>query len=91
MRWKKNPCKRVSSDFCRLFLCGVVIIGKLLIIKVCFRAYYGNINFFGGPSPECAKSSTKLLQKEQENESAMFIFLSDVWLDQVSTGNNSRV
>jgi len=48
------------------------------------RAYYGNCNFFGGPLPLCAKSYPKLLQLEQENEEAMFIFVSDLWLDQVS-------
>ncbi|CAK8693878.1 unnamed protein product [Clavelina lepadiformis] len=48
------------------------------------RAYYGNINFFGGPSPHCGKASSKLLQIEQENEDAMILFLSDVWLDQES-------
>ncbi|XP_055497097.1 DNA polymerase epsilon subunit 2 [Leucoraja erinacea] len=47
------------------------------------RAYYGNINFFGGPSPTSVKSSAKLKQLEEENEDAMFIFISDVWLDQV--------
>lgn len=50
------------------------------------RAFFGNINFFGGPSPTCAKSSTKLKQIETENEDAMMVFLSDVWLDQVKVG-----
>lgn len=31
----------------------------------------------------CAKASVKLKQVEQENRDAMFVFLSDVWLDQV--------
>ena len=47
-----------------------------------FRNYFGNMNFFGGPSPICAKASVKLKQIEQENEEAMFVILSDVWLDQ---------
>ncbi|XP_055990130.1 DNA polymerase epsilon subunit 2 isoform X2 [Sorex fumeus] len=47
------------------------------------RAYYGNINFFGGPSNTSVKSSTKLKQLEDENKDAMFVFVSDVWLDQV--------
>nr|CAB3265005.1 DNA polymerase epsilon subunit 2 [Phallusia mammillata] len=46
------------------------------------RAYYGNTNFFGGPSALCAKASTKLQELEQKNEDAAFMFLSDVWLDQ---------
>ncbi|KAM9294304.1 DNA polymerase epsilon subunit 2 [Gastrophryne carolinensis] len=47
------------------------------------RAYYGNINFFGGPSSTSVKASVKLKQLEEENEDAMLIFVSDVWLDQV--------
>ncbi|KAM4014324.1 DNA polymerase epsilon subunit 2-like [Anomaloglossus baeobatrachus] len=47
------------------------------------RAYYGNTNFFGGPSATSVKSSVKLKQLEEENEDAMFVFLSDLWLDQV--------
>uniref|UniRef100_A0A669PVR4 DNA polymerase epsilon subunit n=1 Tax=Phasianus colchicus TaxID=9054 RepID=A0A669PVR4_PHACC len=46
------------------------------------RAFYGNINFFGGPSSTSVKASAKLKQLEDENEDAMFVFLSDVWLDQ---------
>lgn len=47
------------------------------------RAYYGNINFFGGPSSTSVKASAKLKQLEEENEDAMFVFVSDLWLDQV--------
>ncbi|CAL8273539.1 unnamed protein product [Merluccius merluccius] len=47
------------------------------------RAYYGNLNFFGGPSTTSVKASTKLKQLEVENEDAMFVVLSDVWLDSV--------
>ncbi|XP_030308147.1 DNA polymerase epsilon subunit 2 isoform X2 [Calypte anna] len=46
------------------------------------RAFYGNVNFFGGPSSSSVKASAKLKQLEDENEDAMFVFLSDVWLDQ---------
>ncbi|NXX65578.1 DPOE2 polymerase, partial [Spizella passerina] len=46
------------------------------------RAFYGNINFFGGPSSTSVKASAKLKQLEEENEDAMFVFVSDVWLDQ---------
>ncbi|KAG8517732.1 DNA polymerase epsilon subunit 2, partial [Galemys pyrenaicus] len=47
------------------------------------RAYYGNTNFFGGPSNTSVKSSLKLKQLEDENKDAMFVFISDVWLDRV--------
>lgn len=45
------------------------------------RNYFGSVNFFGGPSSVCAKSSVKLQAMLQENEEAMFVFLSDVFLD----------
>ncbi|XP_041352782.1 DNA polymerase epsilon subunit 2-like [Gigantopelta aegis] len=47
------------------------------------RAYFGNVNFFGGPSSVNVKASVRLKQVEEENEDAMIVFLSDVWLDQV--------
>uniref|UniRef100_A0A673CAM6 DNA polymerase epsilon subunit n=1 Tax=Sphaeramia orbicularis TaxID=375764 RepID=A0A673CAM6_9TELE len=47
------------------------------------RAYYGNANFFGGPSTTSVKASAKLKQLEVENEDAMFVIVSDVWLDSV--------
>ncbi|CAB1330589.1 unnamed protein product [Coregonus sp. 'balchen'] len=47
------------------------------------RAYYGNVNFFGGPSTTSVKASAKLKQLEEENEDAMFVVVSDVWLDSV--------
>ncbi|CAE1325743.1 POLE2 [Acanthosepion pharaonis] len=40
------------------------------------------MNFFGGPLPTSAKASASLRHLESENQDAMFIFLSDVWLDQ---------
>ncbi|XP_023078449.1 DNA polymerase epsilon subunit 2 isoform X3 [Piliocolobus tephrosceles] len=55
------------------------------------RAYYGNINFFGGPSNTSVKTSTKLKQLEEENKDAMFVFLSDVWLDQVEVLEKLRI
>ena len=45
------------------------------------RANFGNINFFGGPSQTCAKASRKLEAVEKEHREAMFVVLSDVWLD----------
>lgn len=47
------------------------------------RAYYGNLNFFGGPSTTSVKASAKLKQLEEENEDAMFVIVSDVWLDNI--------
>lgn len=58
----------------------------LRLASFCFsmsRAYYGNINFFGGPSTTAVKTSAKLKQLEEENEDAMFVVVSDVWLDSV--------
>ncbi|KAM6273543.1 DNA polymerase epsilon subunit 2 isoform 2-T2 [Porphyrio hochstetteri] len=46
------------------------------------RAFFGNVNFFGGPPSTSVKASAKLKQLEDENEDAMFVFVSDVWLDQ---------
>eukprot|EP00057_Strongylocentrotus_purpuratus_P034860 XP_796825.2 PREDICTED: DNA polymerase epsilon subunit 2 [Strongylocentrotus purpuratus] len=55
------------------------------------RSYFGNLNFFGGPSATCAKSSTKLKLCEQEKEDAMMVFLSDVWLDKVDVQDKLRI
>ncbi|XP_013195137.2 DNA polymerase epsilon subunit 2 [Amyelois transitella] len=43
--------------------------------------YFGSLNTFGGKSKTLLKNSQSLLKIEQENEDGMFIFLSDVWLD----------
>lgn len=45
------------------------------------RNYFGNLNFFGGPAPTCAKSSVKMSAMMSENQEAMFVFVSDVHLD----------
>ena len=45
------------------------------------RAYFGNVNFFGGGGDTSAKASTMLAELEATNTEAMFVFLSDVWLD----------
>ncbi|GFN97139.1 DNA polymerase epsilon subunit [Plakobranchus ocellatus] len=45
------------------------------------RSYFGNINFFGGPSPIQVKTSSRLAKIEAENTEVMFVMLSDVWLD----------
>ena len=46
------------------------------------RLYFGNTNFFGGPSSICARSSVKLQAMLEEHGSAMLVFLSDVHLDE---------
>lgn len=43
--------------------------------------YFGNMNFFGGPSAICAKGSVKLQAMLRENGDAMLVFLSDVHID----------
>ncbi|NWY45742.1 DPOE2 polymerase, partial [Sylvia atricapilla] len=55
------------------------------------RAFYGNINFFGGPSSSSVKASAKLKQLEEENEDAMFVFVSDVWLDKAEVLEKLRM
>lgn len=63
------------------------VVQRLLLITLSTflhcRAYYGNINFFGGPSATSVKASAKLKQLEEENEDAMFVVVSDVWLDNI--------
>ena len=44
------------------------------------RAYFGAVDFFGGGAAS-AKKSAKLLAQERANPDAMFVLLSDVWLD----------
>lgn len=46
------------------------------------RSHFGSVNFFGGPSATSLKASAKLKAVERENHNAMFVMLSDVWLDQ---------
>lgn len=55
------------------------------------RTYFGNSNFFGGPSASCLKTSAKLKFKEDQNPDAMVVFLSDVWLDQIQVLEKLRV
>lgn len=45
------------------------------------RAYFGSTNFFGGPADFCPKTCSKLALLESQQSDAMFVFLSDVWLD----------
>ncbi|XP_029650945.1 DNA polymerase epsilon subunit 2-like [Octopus sinensis] len=55
------------------------------------RSYFGNINFFGGPLKTCAKASDKLRHLEVENQESMFVFLSDVWLDEPKVVDKLKV
>ncbi|KAK2181720.1 hypothetical protein NP493_385g04054 [Ridgeia piscesae] len=55
------------------------------------RVYFGNLNFFGGASKVNAATSKRLKQLELANEDAMFVFLSDVWLDQVKVMDKLRI
>ena len=57
------------------------------IIGMFFRTYFGNANFFGGPSVSSLKLSAKLKLQEDQNPDAMMVFLSDVWLDQTRVMN----
>ncbi|GAU88733.1 hypothetical protein RvY_01372 [Ramazzottius varieornatus] len=45
------------------------------------QIFFGDFNFFGGPSQVSLKASTKLLRLEGMDPDAMFVFLADVWLD----------
>ncbi|KAJ3613886.1 hypothetical protein NHX12_020130 [Muraenolepis orangiensis] len=74
---------------CTAKLGEVIVLGMITQLKEagmrtrCSIAYYGNLNFFGGPSTTSVKASAKLKQLEEENDDAMFVVLSDVWLDSV--------
>ncbi len=44
------------------------------------RAYFGNVNYFGGPTDISCKSSIALSQAQCTIDT-MIVFLADVWLD----------
>ena len=44
------------------------------------RAYFGNVNYFGGPNDLSCKSSIALSQAQAVMDT-MIVFISDVWLD----------
>jgi hypothetical protein len=52
----------------------------LFFIKVS-RSVFGTLNYFGGPLEVCPKASNQLLQIERSDDSAMMVFVSDLWLD----------
>jgi hypothetical protein len=60
----------------------VKVVLQFLYQYIVCRAQFGNVNLFGGSSKNCAKASAKFQRIEQLNEDAMFVILSDVWLDQ---------
>jgi DNA polymerase epsilon subunit 2 len=45
------------------------------------RAYFGTLNYWGGPSQTLLKYSKRLLEFERLNFGGTIIFLSDCWLD----------
>ena len=45
------------------------------------RAYFGAMNFFGGPTEKSVKGNEKLARIEQLSPDAMFVFIADVCLD----------
>ncbi|XP_037092812.1 DNA polymerase epsilon subunit 2-like [Pollicipes pollicipes] len=47
-----------------------------------FRNHFGNQNMFGGPNHICARANTELQVLEKQLDGSMFVFLSDVWLNQ---------
>lgn len=52
-------------------------------LDLIYRAYFGNVNTFGGPSKVSLKISTKLSRYELENDDGVLVFLSDMWLDSI--------
>ncbi|XP_043201111.1 DNA polymerase epsilon subunit 2-like [Amphibalanus amphitrite] len=47
-----------------------------------FRNHFGNQNMFGGSNHICARANTELQSVEKELDGSMFVFLSDVLLNQ---------
>lgn len=45
------------------------------------RSVFGTLNYFGGPLEVSPKCSNQLLHLEQSDDSAMMVFVSDLWLD----------
>lgn len=68
-------------DKCKSWKAKNLITDFYLLVSI--RTYFGNANFFGGPSASCLKTSSKLKFQEEQNSDSMMVFISDVWLDQV--------
>ena len=45
------------------------------------RSVFGTQNYFGGPLEVAPKAASQLLQIEMSDDSAMMVFVSDLWLD----------
>ena len=45
------------------------------------RSIFGSINFFGGPLEITPKADQRLKVVEDQSDGAMFVFISDLWLD----------
>ncbi|RMB98500.1 hypothetical protein DUI87_24714 [Hirundo rustica rustica] len=58
----------------------VIVLGMITQLKEFLRQ-----------QPEAVKASAKLKQLEEENEDAMFVFVSDVWLDQAEVLEKLRI
>ncbi|GAB6031775.1 DNA polymerase epsilon subunit 2 [Chamberlinius hualienensis] len=54
------------------------------------REYLGNVNFFGGNLVNSVKSSNRLREIEEENPNSSFVFIADVWLDDIKVVNKLR-
>lgn len=54
------------------------------------RSCFGNINFFGGASSTCVKASTRLKALEESNPNTSFVFIADVWLDDIKVMERLR-
>ncbi|XP_061424594.1 DNA polymerase epsilon subunit 2 isoform X2 [Lethenteron reissneri] len=55
------------------------------------RTYFGDVNLFGGPSLTSVKASAVLANIEERNTDAMFVFVSDVWLDRTDVLDRLRL
>lgn len=53
--------------------------------------YFGNINTFGGTSKSLLKHSVNLQKLESLNADGMFIFLSDVWFDDIKVMEKLKI
>lgn len=46
-----------------------------------FRLSFASLNYFGGKSESLLRESKKLSTLMSDNEDAMMVFISDLWLD----------
>lgn len=52
--------------------------------RVQYRALLGKVNYFGGGGASSAKYCPKMQAALQIRRDAMFVILSDIWLDKVA-------